>query len=163
MRKKRRLRFLGAAATHLTKLLGLRDAKRNLEAQLSGKAPATDAQPGQTITQAVDVFLQDKKNQDVTAKVLAKYTRELARLRGYCERRGIFVVSGLTKELLTGYASTWPELYPLVPALGSGTGCLRFFGTATKRNGYPASRGYRRSRFNRRRLCRLLLKSMPTC
>jgi integrase/recombinase XerD len=91
---------------------GAEDAKRNLEAQLSGKAPATEAQPGQTITQAVEVFLQDKKNQDVTAKVLAKYTRELARLRGYCDEREIFVVMGLTKELLTGYASTWPELYP---------------------------------------------------
>jgi integrase/recombinase XerD len=91
---------------------GAEDAKRNLEAQLSGKAPATETQQGQTITQAVGVFLQDKKNQDVTAKVLAKYTRELARLRGYCEGRGIFVVGGVTKELLTGYASTWPELYP---------------------------------------------------
>ncbi len=90
---------------------GAEDAKRNLEAHLSGKIPSNEAQPGQTITKAVDVFLQDKKNQDVTVKVLAKYTRELARLQGYCEGRGTFVVSGLTKELLTGYASTWPEVY----------------------------------------------------
>jgi hypothetical protein len=50
----------------------------------------------------VDIFLQDKENQEVTAKVLAKYKRELARLKSYCEGRGIHVVSGLTKELLTG-------------------------------------------------------------
>jgi len=87
------------------------EAKGRLAAQLSGKAPAPESK-GQTITQAVNVFLQDKKNQDVTPKVQAKYTRELARLKGYCEGRGIFVVSGLTKELLTGYASTWPEVYP---------------------------------------------------
>lgn len=86
--------------------------KAKLAAQLSGKAPAPEHPRGQTITQAVEVFLQDKKNQDVTPKVLAKYKRELARLRAYSEGRGIFVVSGLTKELLTGYASTWPEAYP---------------------------------------------------
>jgi integrase/recombinase XerD len=86
------------------------EIKRDLEAQLSGKAPTTDER--KTIAQAVEVFTQDKKNQDVTAKVLAKYKRELARLKSYCEGCGIFVVSGLTKELLTGYASTWPELYP---------------------------------------------------
>jgi len=86
------------------------EIKRDLEAQLGGKAPATDER--KTIAQAVEVFAQDKKNQDVTAKVLAKYKRELARLKSYCEGRGIFVVSGLTKELLTGYAATWSELYP---------------------------------------------------
>jgi integrase/recombinase XerD len=88
------------------------EVKGRLAAQLSGKAPSTDQPRGQTITQAVEVFLQDKKNQDVTAKVLAKYKRELSRLKSYCEGRGVFVVSGLTKELLTGYASTWPEVYP---------------------------------------------------
>jgi site-specific recombinase XerD len=88
------------------------EVKGRIAAQLSGKAPATDLPRGQTISQAVEIFLQDKKNQDVTPKVLDKYKRELARLRSYCEGRGIFVVSGLTKELLTGYASTWPEAYP---------------------------------------------------
>jgi integrase/recombinase XerD len=86
------------------------EVKGRLAAQLSGKAPAPESK-GQTIAQAVEVFTQDKKNQDVTPKVLAKYTRELARLKSYCEGRGIFVVSGLTKELLTGYAATWPDSY----------------------------------------------------
>jgi integrase/recombinase XerD len=86
-------------------------AKDRLEAQLSGKAPIP-ADEGRTIEQAVEVFLQDKKNQEVTAKVTGKYTRELERLKVYCEARGVFVVGGLTKELLTGYAATWPEVYP---------------------------------------------------
>jgi integrase/recombinase XerD len=86
------------------------EIKRDLEAQLSGKAPATDER--KTIAQAIEVFTQDKKNQEVTAKVLAKYARELARLQSYCEGRGVFMVTGLTKELLTGYAATWPDLYP---------------------------------------------------
>ena len=88
------------------------EVKGRLAAQLSGKTPAPESARGQTIAQAVEVFTQDKKNQDVTPKVLAKYTRELARLKSYCEVRGVFVVSGLTKELLTGYASRWPDAYP---------------------------------------------------
>jgi integrase/recombinase XerD len=85
--------------------------KAALIAKLTGREPTTPPR-GQMIQAAVDVFLQDKKNQEVTPKVLAKYRRELARLRSYCEGRGVFVVSGLTKELLTGYAATWPEIYP---------------------------------------------------
>jgi integrase/recombinase XerD len=89
---------------------GAEDAKRDLEDQLAGRTPARAAE-GQPLDAAVDVFLQDKENQEVTAKVLAKYKRELARLKSYCEGRGVYVVSGLTKELLTGYAATWPEIY----------------------------------------------------
>jgi integrase/recombinase XerD len=90
------------------------EAKRNLEAQLSGKAPAsgellTDAQ---SLTDAIEVFLQDKRNQGVTDKVMGKYTRELARLREFCESRSVFTVKGLTRELLTHYCATWLEVYP---------------------------------------------------
>lgn len=88
------------------------DNKADLIAQLTGKAPVANAQPGLTIDRAVEVFLQDKKNQDVTAKVLAKYKRELERLQVYCEGHGIFLVSRVNKEVLTGYAATWPKLYP---------------------------------------------------
>jgi site-specific recombinase XerD len=87
------------------------DNKAQLVAQLSGKAPAVESK-SQTISQAVDLFTQDKENQDVTAKVVAKYTRELARLKAYCEGRGVYAVSGITKALLTGYSATWPEPYP---------------------------------------------------
>jgi integrase/recombinase XerD len=91
--------------------VGAEDEKRRLEDQLAGRTPTPRAE-GQPLDGAVAVFLQDKENQEVTAKLLAKYKRELARLRSYCQGRGILVVSGLTKELLTGYAATWPELYP---------------------------------------------------
>jgi integrase/recombinase XerD len=87
-------------------------AKANLSAQLSGEVPADLLPSGQTLADAITVFLQDKNNQGVTAKVLAKYTRELARLRAFCAGQGVFVVRGLNRELLTGYAATWPEFYP---------------------------------------------------
>jgi integrase/recombinase XerD len=88
------------------------EAKRNLEAQLSGKSVSAELLPtGQTIAQAIDVFTQDKKNQGVSPSVAGKYTRELARLRTFCEARMVFMVSGLTRELLTGYAATWANDY----------------------------------------------------
>jgi integrase/recombinase XerD len=89
------------------------EKKRELEDQLAGRVPtvkAAEAQP--TVQGCIDVFLQDKKNQGVTAAVIGKYTRELARLREFCERERVFTVQGITRELLTGFCATWPELYP---------------------------------------------------
>jgi len=87
--------------------------RRELENQLSGAAPTKTAEEsGQTITQAVDVFIQDKRNQGITDKVIGKYTRELARLREFCESRMVFTVRGLNRELLTHYVATWPDHYP---------------------------------------------------
>jgi integrase/recombinase XerD len=89
------------------------DVRRDLEGQLSGAPPSkTAAETGQSITQAVEVFLQDKKNQGITDKVIGKYTRELARLREFCESRFVFTVRGIERELLTHYVATWPEHYP---------------------------------------------------
>ncbi len=87
--------------------------KRELEDQLSGRAPQVKADQEQRDTQAcIDIFLQDKKNQGITEKVIGKYTRELARLRKFCERQNVFTVQGITRELLTGFCATWPDLYP---------------------------------------------------
>jgi site-specific recombinase XerD len=89
------------------------EVKRDLENQLSGAPPSkTAAEKGQSITEAIDVFIQDKKNQGITDKVIGKYTRELARLREFCESRFVFTVRGLNRELLTHYVATWPEHYP---------------------------------------------------
>jgi integrase/recombinase XerD len=64
-------------------------------------------------TQAcIDIFLQDKKNQGITEKVIGKYTRELARLRTFCEQKNVYTVQGITRELLTAFCATWPDLYP---------------------------------------------------
>jgi integrase/recombinase XerD len=87
--------------------------KRDIEDQLSGKPPKPAAESsGQSITEAIDVFIQDKKNQGITDKVIGKYTRELARLREFCDAHNVFAVRGLTRELLTGYVATWLDAYP---------------------------------------------------
>ena len=87
--------------------------KRDIADQLAGRAPEVKPEdPQRGIQEAIDVFLQDKKNQGITEKVVGKYTRELARLRVYCEHERVFTVQGITRELLTGFCATWPELYP---------------------------------------------------
>jgi integrase/recombinase XerD len=58
----------------------------------------------------IDVFLQDKKNQGITDKVIGKYTRELARLKAFCEERHVYVAQGITRELLTSFCATWRPL-----------------------------------------------------
>jgi len=87
--------------------------KRDIEDQLSGRA--SESKPEESahgIQDAIDLFLQDKKNQGVTDKVVGKYTRELARLREFCERNHVYAVHGITRELLTGFCATWPDQYP---------------------------------------------------
>jgi integrase/recombinase XerD len=90
---------------------GAEDAKRDLEAQLTGRPPEPSSAP-QTLADAIDVFRADKKNQGVTAGVLSKYKRELSRLEAYAGSKGMFTVGGVTRELLIEYQSDWEALYP---------------------------------------------------
>jgi integrase/recombinase XerD len=89
------------------------DRKRELEDQLTGRAPEPKpSEQSQRDTKAcIDLFLQDKKNQGITERVIDKYTRELARLREFCERNAVYTVQGITRELLTSFCATWPDLY----------------------------------------------------
>jgi integrase/recombinase XerD len=88
------------------------EQKRRLEDQLAGRAPRAESATGKLLDEAVNLFIQSKKNKNVTKKVLDKYTRELDRLRTFCETKGVLTVQSLTGELLTEYCGTWPELYP---------------------------------------------------
>jgi len=89
------------------------NVKRRLEDQLAGRThEVTAAAVGRGTQECIEIFIQDKKNQGITAKVIDKYTRELARLRVYCESVGVFTVQGITRELVTGFCATWPEAYP---------------------------------------------------
>ncbi len=91
---------------------GAEEKKRELEAQLTGQpTPAQNTAP-RTLADAVEIFMADKKSQGVTADVLGRYERELARLRDFAERKGIFTAAGLTRELLIAYKSDWEDLYP---------------------------------------------------
>jgi integrase/recombinase XerD len=89
------------------------DKKRNIEDQLAGRTPEVTPEHDQRDTQAcIDIFIQDKTNQGITEKVIGKYTRELARLREFCEDNRVYTVQGITRELLTAFCATWPDQYP---------------------------------------------------
>ncbi len=85
--------------------------KRKLEDQLAGRTPEPIAK-GRGIQEAIAVFIQDKTVQGISIDVLGKYRRELARLQAFCERRRVFTVAGLDRELLTQFAGTWESQYP---------------------------------------------------
>jgi site-specific recombinase XerD len=89
------------------------EKKRELEDQLAGRTSAPKPeQDTRDIRGCVDSFLQDKRNQGITEKVIGKYTRELARLRTFCEEKNVFTVQGITRELLTAFCATWLDMYP---------------------------------------------------
>jgi len=92
---------------------------------------------------AVEVFTQDKKNQDVTAKVLAKYKRELTRLESYCEGAASSWLAASRKNC----SPAMPARGPTLPASSTRSrvrdACPRSCATAIKRSGCPESPSYR--------------------
>jgi site-specific recombinase XerD len=89
------------------------EKKRQLQDQLAGRTPETRAADNvRAVSDAVDLFIKDKRVQGVTAGVVKKYTLELERLSQHCERKGVYTVQGITRELLTDYAATWEAYYP---------------------------------------------------
>jgi integrase/recombinase XerD len=85
--------------------------KRTLEDQLAGRTPQPSSDT-RDIQSCIDVFIRDKRVQGVTPDVIAKYTRLLDRLRNYCHEHRVYSVQGVTRDVLTGFCSTWEELYP---------------------------------------------------
>jgi hypothetical protein len=85
-----------------------KEQKRRLEDQLAGRTPAPESK-GQGIKEAVGLFLTDKKVQGITDHVIGKYTRELARLRTFCESAGVYTIQAMNRDLLTQYCATWEE------------------------------------------------------
>ena len=89
------------------------EIKRQLQDQLAGRTPEARPEDNvRTLEDGIKVFLEDKKVQGVTPGVLGKYTRELDRLRDFCEQQSVFTVQAVTRELLTGFCVTWEESYP---------------------------------------------------
>jgi hypothetical protein len=76
------------------------EIKRQLQDQLAGRTPETRPEDSvRPLSEAVDIFLKDKRVQGVTPSVLGKYTCELDRLRRYCERQSVFTVQGIGAAL----------------------------------------------------------------
>lgn len=89
------------------------DIKRQLQDQLAGRTPEVGPEDNvRTVSEAVDLFITDKKVQGISGGVVSRYKNELGRFQTYCEHENVFTVQGITRELLTGYAATWDEHYP---------------------------------------------------
>jgi integrase/recombinase XerD len=84
--------------------------KRDLEDVLSGVKPPP--QEVRSLSDAINVFIVDKRVQGVSDDVVAKYTRELGRLRSYCDMRRVHTVQGITREIITGFCEGWSLAYP---------------------------------------------------
>ncbi|GEM_PF-1363765 len=61
---------------------------------------------------AVEVFIADKKVENLSSDLIRKYERELGRLASFCEGRGVYTLAGINRELITRFCSDWNELYP---------------------------------------------------
>jgi integrase/recombinase XerD len=87
------------------------EIKRRLQDQLAGRTTDT-TDNARAVSDAVSVFIKDKKVQGVTPGVIKKYTLELDRLSQFCVSKGVYTVRGITRELLTDFCSTWETWYP---------------------------------------------------
>jgi site-specific recombinase XerD len=89
------------------------EIKRQLQDQLAGRTPETRPEDNvRPITEAIDLFITDKKVRGVSDGVVSRYRSELGRFQDYCEGENVFTVARITRELLTGYAATWGKHYP---------------------------------------------------
>lgn len=87
------------------------DAKRKLQDEMAGRTSGAETQV-RTVGEAIALFIIDKKVQGVSDGVASRYKSELGRFQTYCEKHDAIFVPRITRELLTGYASTWEQHYP---------------------------------------------------
>jgi integrase/recombinase XerD len=88
------------------------EKKREIEDQLSGRAPVQAKEEARGLADAIEVFKADKKNQGISGDVLNKYARELGRLRSFAEARHVHAVARLSRELIIEYQADWETRYP---------------------------------------------------
>jgi integrase/recombinase XerD len=74
--------------------------------QLAGEATAADAN-GQTVREAVKLFLEDKKQQALSPNWEYKLKRELQSLDDWCIRKGLVLLSELKLQHLEQYRKEW--------------------------------------------------------
>jgi integrase/recombinase XerD len=87
--------------------------KQDLADQLSGKAVASATQiDTKSIRAAVEVFIADKRVENLSADLVRKYERELGRLAKYCEDQAVYTLAGINRELITGFCTDWSDRYP---------------------------------------------------
>ena len=81
-----------------------------LDAEL-GRGPApTEAK---TVEQAIALFMDSKRGEDLSPNTLYKHTLTLKRLQLFCDTAGIYFVKDITLAHLTTWRAAWPFVSPL--------------------------------------------------
>ena len=84
--------------------------KTYLDAEL-GRGPAPPE--AKTVEQAIALFMDSKRGEDLSPNTLYKHTLTLKRLQNFCERAGVFFVQNITLSHLTSWRAAWPFESPL--------------------------------------------------
>lgn len=82
-----------------------------MDAQLGvGPAPAE----AKSVEQAIALFLDSKRGEDLSPNTLYKHNHTLKRLQDFCDRAEILYVKDITLAHLTTWRASWPFKSPLV-------------------------------------------------
>ena len=76
-----------------------------------GKAPAPGA--AKRVDEAIALFMDSKRGEDLAANTLYKHTLTLNRLQAFCDTEGIFFAKDITLAHLTTWRAAWPFESPL--------------------------------------------------
>src|SRR5450631_838767 len=81
-----------------------------LDAELGrGPAPAK----AKSLEQAIQLFMDSKRGEDLASDTLYKHTLTLNRLQTFCDTEGIFFAKDITLSHLTSWRAVWPFESPL--------------------------------------------------
>jgi integrase/recombinase XerD len=86
--------------------------RRKLEACFGEVGTPTIAPARTTIEQAIQTFIESKRNQGWASGVIKKYERELPRLEAFLTKRSKFFPSEIELRDLEAFRTTWEEWYP---------------------------------------------------
>lgn len=84
--------------------------KAHLDAELGrGPAPAK----AKTVEEAITLFTDSKRGEDLADNTLYKHTLTLKRLQEFCDKESVFFAKDITLSHLTSWRATWPFESPL--------------------------------------------------
>jgi len=66
------------------------------------------------VEQAIALFMDSKRGEDLAENTLYKHTLTLSRLQDFCDKQGVFFVKDITLAHLTTWRASWPFKSPLV-------------------------------------------------
>jgi integrase/recombinase XerD len=89
------------------------EVKKNIEASFEPMKPVDEKKDAPKMWgDAIDLFITDRRNQELDEGVIKKYLRELGRFRIFMEKRTKFFVAEVRMEDCVKYKATWKEAYP---------------------------------------------------